>query len=725
MRRTLAVLTAVVLGLLGSAGQASANDGGGSAEQAAAQAAASAQSALALAGALQAGPANANTAAKVLSPGDAGSVTQSNTVIAGSVAANGNSTNQTTSQTQSGGSGTQTTGQIAANEQSAVSTADAEQLGATNQNIDVRVLSPGDSGSVSQSNTVLAGSLAGNGNQTEQGTSQSQAGGPAWANSGSSNSGSNDGQTSGQAAANKQAAGSDAAATQYGAKNTNITVRVLSPGNDGSVSQSNTVAGIAAALNGNATGQSTSQSQAGSPTGSGTQTALQGATSHQGATSSADAKQHGAKNENIAVRVLSPGNGGDVQQSNAVLAGSLALNTNGTSQSAAQEQGGRYGGSPRQVSGQAATSDQAAASDATAAQGGASNGNLPIRILSEGDDGAVSQANTVAGLSAALNGNGTTQSATQSQGAAAPPVRVVAAPSSDVHEAYKTVPQKDAGTGVQVSGQLAGNQQYASSSSEATQAYPSNTNAPIRIGSPGGSGATSQSNTVLSAALALNLNKTSQDTRQSQSSPGGTQVQAAGQAADNKQDAVACAKAAQRAAENTNTPVRVFSHGDDGSTSQSNTSAAIAAALNGNATGQALGQFQAGGAGSTQVQGAGQAAPNRQSAAGSAEADQHGARNGSSPTWVGHRPQKPCEPKQGCEPKRPVEPAPCEPTPAYDRCGPKRIIEPAPCKPTGDRCHQNRPVEPRPCAPRAPELEGCEPCERHEHKCPSRRWASR
>jgi len=701
-----------------------------------------------MAGALQGSPTNANTAVKVLSPGDAGSVTQSNTVIAGSVAANGNSTNQAASQTQSGGSGTQTAGQIAANEQSAVSSAGAEQLGATNQNIDVRVLSPGDSGSVSQSNTVLAGALAGNGNETVQGTTQSQSGG-----------GSSYGQTSGQAAANTQSADSDANATQNGAKNANIAVRVLSPGNDGSVSQSNTVAGIGAALNGNGTGQMTSQNQSGAPIGSGTQTALQGATSRQGATSSADAEQHGAKNENIAVRVLSPGDGGDVQQSNNVLAGSLALNQNGISQAAAQGQGDGYGGSQQQVSGQAATSEQAAVSNATAAQVGASNTNLPIRVLSEGNDGVVDQANTVAGLSAAINGSGTSQSVSQSQGSGPAPVPVVAAPYGDAHGAYKSVPQHDAGTGVQVSGQLAGNQQSASSASNATQVHPSNTNAPIRIGSPGGSGSTSQSNTVLSGALALNLNRTLQDTTQRQSGVGGTLVQAAGQAADNKQDAVACANAAQKGAENTNTPVRVFSHGDDGSTSQSNTAAAIAAALNSNATGQALGQSQAGRPGSTQVQAAGQAAPSRQSAVGLADADQHGASNGNSPTWVGYQPHKPCDPKHECEPKRPVEPTPCdpkhecgpkrpveptpcdpkhecgpkqpveptpcEPKPAYDPCDPKRVIEPAPCKPSGDRCHYKRPVEPRPCAPRAPELERCEPCEEPKQKCPSRRWRSR
>ena len=661
MRRTFAVLAAVVLGLLASAGQASASDPGISAEQAAAQAAASAQSALALAGGLQSNPTNTNTAVKVLSPGDAGSVSQSNTVIAGSVAANGNSTNQTASQTQAGGSGTQTAGQIAGNDQSAVSSADAEQLGAKNENIDVRVLSPGNSGSVSQSNTVIAGSLAANGNVTNQTAAQTQGGGP----------GSSSGQTVGQAAANKQDAWADSKATQHGAKNKNIAVRVLSPGDDGDVSQSNTVAGLAGALNGNATGQTASQSQAGP--GSGTQAALQGATSKQTAGSSADAKQHGASNENIAVRVLSPGGGGSVHQSNTVLAGSLALNGNHTSQSAGQTQGGGLGSSNQQVVGQAATNDQDADAYSNADQHGASNLNVPVRVLSEGDDGDVSQSNTVAGIAAALNGNATTQSASQTQAGGGAPVPVLV-PYSD-HS--KVVPH-DAGTGVQAVGQLAHNNQDADAVSTGSQEYVSNRNVPVRIGSPGDNGSTTQANTVLSLGIAANGNTTNQGATQNQAGSGGTLVQAAGQIALNKQAALACADAAQKGAENTNAPVRVFSEGDNGSTSQSNTAAAIAAALNGNATGQSLGQTQAGGPGSTLVQAGGQAAGNEQDAAGFADADQHGVSNESSPVRLGRdHLRKPCE-KRPCESLRPIEPRrpvcnPCDPCERPKQpCSPRR-----------------------------------------------------
>jgi hypothetical protein len=688
MRRTFAVLAAVVLGLLGSAGQASASDPGISAEQAAAQAAASGQAALALAGGLQSNPTNSNTAINVLSPGNAGSVSQSNTVIAGSVAANGNSTNQTATQTQAGGSGTQAAGQIAGNDQSATSSADAEQLGAKNENIDVRVLSPGNGGNVSQSNTVLAGSLAANGNQTGQTASQTQAGGP----------GSGYGQTVGQAAANKQDAWADSTATQHGAKNKNISVRVLSPGDDGDVSQSNTVAGIAAALNGNGTSQTASQNQAGGPSGSGTQTALQGATSQQKAGSSADAKQHGASNENIAVRVLSPGNGGSVHQSNNVLAGSLALNLNHTSQSASQTQAGGYGGSNQQIAGQAATNYQDADAYADADQRGASNTNLPIRVLSEGDDGDVSQSNTVAGIAAALNGNETTQTASQTQAGGGAPMPVLAPES----ELYKRVPQ-DAGTGVQVVGQIAQSDQDADAVSTASQEHASNLNAPVRVGSPGDNGSVTQANTVLSLGIAANGNKTTQGATQNQAGSGGTLVQAVGQAALNKQDALACADAAQKGASNTNAPVRVFSEGDGGSTSQANTAAAIAAGLNGNSTGQSAGQSQAGGRGSTLVQASGQAADSKQSAAGLADADQYGVSNTSAPIRIGetlHKPKR-CEPKQRCETKRPIEP--CR------RCAPR--------KPDRDACE--RPVEPPKCAPRKPV---CDPCERERVPTPNWRY---
>jgi hypothetical protein len=249
----------------------------------------------------------------------------------------------------------------------------------------------------------------------------------------------------------------------------------------------------------------------------------------------------------------------------------------------------------------------------------------------------------------------------------------VLTPYSDPH---KVVPQQ--GAGVQVAGQLAQNTQDADAVSTASQEYVSNQNAPVRIGSAGDDGSTTQANAVLSGAIAANGNKTYQGARQTQAGSGGTLVQAAGQAAISKQDALACADAAQKGAENTNSPVRVFGDGDAGSTSQSNTAAALAAAVNGNATGQSAGQSQAGGPGSTLVQAAGQASGSEQAAAGSADARQQGVSNQSSPIAIGGLL------KRGCESQQP-------------------------------RCHE------RTCAPRKPVFDRCDPCERLQRPCPPRR----
>ena len=145
-----------------------------------------------------------------------------------------------------------------------------------------------------------------------------------------------------QAAAGAQAAGAQSGASQSQPSNKNISVRVLSPGDDGDVTQSNTVSSNATAANANVTGQSANQTQSGSCgcTG-GTQATGQEADSSQAATALSYAKQSGASNTNIPVRVLSPGDNGDVAQSNSVESGATAANINATGQSAEQAVGGR------------------------------------------------------------------------------------------------------------------------------------------------------------------------------------------------------------------------------------------------------------------------------------------------------------------------------------------------------------------------------------------------
>jgi hypothetical protein len=225
-----------------------------------------------------------------------------------------------------------------------------------------------------------------------------------------------------------------------------------------------------------------------------------------------------------------------------------------------------------------------------------------------------------------------------------------------------------------------------------SQEHVSNLNAPVRIGSSGGSGSTTQANTALAVSLAANGNKTDQDANQTQSGAG-TLVQGVGQLAKNDQDATSCANTSQKGAKNTNAPLRIGSEGTDGSTSQANTAAALSAALNGNKTEQDAGQTQSGAPGSAYVQGVGQGAFSKQGALSNADTKQHGVANESTPLRIDRPEHKRCEPKQPCESKPKVGP------PDY-RCDASSR--------NGGSCHQ--PVkEPK--------------CPREEPKCPPRRPA--
>ena len=151
--------------LLGAAGAAPAMADDSGATQALGQSASNQQSASSDATSTQVNPSNQNISVRVLSPGDDGSVSQTNASQALSAAGNLNKTSQSASQTQGGGGGTQAAGQTADSKQSADADASSTQLHPSNQNIDVRVLSPGDNGSV-QPDQRLAG--RGAGRQREQ-----------------------------------------------------------------------------------------------------------------------------------------------------------------------------------------------------------------------------------------------------------------------------------------------------------------------------------------------------------------------------------------------------------------------------------------------------------------------------------------------------------------------------------------------------------------------------
>jgi hypothetical protein len=420
-------------------GSSGAYQGAPSNDQTAGESAESGQTADGSSGAYQDAPSNRAISVRVLSPGDDGDVTQSNDVSAASLAANANKTNQSTDQSQGGGygsDGTQVAGQEAQNHQSADADAAAVQKSPSNQAINVRVLSPGSNGDVTQSNEASAGALAANGNKTDQDVDQTQAGG---------SSGSDSTQVAGQDASNKQKADADATAVQLHPTNESTSVRVLSKGDNGDVSQSNSTTAVAAGLNGNKTDQDIDQTQGGKGSydtgsrdgckcsGSGsesTQVAGQDASNKQKADADATAVQLHPTNKSTSVRVLSKGDDGDVSQSNSNTAIAAALNGNKTDQDIDQTQGGKSshdlgsrdgckcssGSNSSQIAGQDSRSAQWADADAIALQKGASNENTPVRVGSKGDSGDVWQSNSNTAVAAALNGNKTDQDIDQTQG---------------------------------------------------------------------------------------------------------------------------------------------------------------------------------------------------------------------------------------------------------------------------------------------------------------------
>ena len=420
-------------------------------------------------------------------------MSQTNASQAEALAGNANKTEQTADQTQGGGGGTQLLGQDASNKQKADADAKSKQVEPTNQNIGVRVLTSGQRRFGQAKPTRRrpprwpatpqqddAGRLA------EPGLLAAAAQQPLhvelrWWPSGT--------QALGQDASNKQDANADASSTQIHPSNVNAPVRVLSPGDNGKVEQSNVSSADALAVNLNKTEHSGEQNQYGSGhsapaprcehgcDGHGDSTAIQAigqsATNKQNADADASSKQIGASNVNAPVRVLSEGDNGKVDQANVSSADAVALNLNKTEQSAEQNQGGgleaaaprcNYGcgdhsGTAIQALGQQAYSDQKADADASSKQDGASNVNAPVREGSDGGNGSVHQVNASGASALALNLNDTDQSAEQDQ-------------SGPGH-----------GTAIQALGQDAGNKQHADADATSEQICPVNLNAPVSVGS--------------------------------------------------------------------------------------------------------------------------------------------------------------------------------------------------------------------------------------------------
>jgi hypothetical protein len=533
--------------------------------------------------------------------------------------------------------GIQTADQSATSGQAAGAAAGAAQTNPSNTNISIRVLSPGSDGSVDQSNTVDSDASASNKNSADQDATQSQSAGSTGACCGSGSTGI---QSSSQSAANKQAAAALSLATQKDASNTNVPIRVLSPGSDGSVSQSNTVDSDASASNKNSADQDATQTQSG---GSGTdckcqdgstgiQTSDQDAKNKQTAVAASEAKQIDPKNTNVSIRVLSPGKGGDVTQTNSVSSDATARNSNDADQTATQTQSAGSGPSSSssdckchdgstgvQTSDQSAKNEQGAIALSGAEQKGASNTNASIRVLSPGKDGDVWQTNSVDSDAKASNRNSADQDATQTQSGSG------------------------SGTGVQVSDQDAKSEQAALAASIAKQDHPSNTNTPIRVLSPGKGGDVHQTNSVESDATAKNSNDVDQTADQTQRGGssdckchgGSTGIQTSDQSSKNAQLAIGLSAAEQKGAKNSNSPIRVGSYGNDGDVWQTNSVDSDASARNKNDVDQEATQTQGAGSGSaTGIQVSDQSSKNEQAALAASIAKQDHAKNDNSPIRV-------------------------------------------------------------------------------------------
>ena len=618
-RHPFALLAAVLLLVISGVGTTAAN----AQEQAVQQAAGNDQTATSNSTTKQYQPSNSNIDVRIGSPGSNGSVTQANQAGSAAVAGNANITGQTT--TQQGG-GSQSADQAAGNTQTADATATTDQVAPKNENISVRIGSDGANGPVTQTNSAGSVAAAGNLNATEQTADQQQGGGDCKCAGGGT-------QGAGQVAHNDQTAKADAKTEQVKPSNSNISVRIHSPGDNGSVNQANVADSVAAAGNINGTGQTATQQAGGA---GGEQGVYQEAGSKQDADADADTKQIKPTNENVNVRIGSPGSNGDVNQTNAAGSGAIAGNLNLTDQTADQAQGdgcGCHGGTGVQAVEQGAWNDQEADANAETKQIGASNSNTPVRIGSSGADGNVTQANVAGSLGAAGNINLTPQTATQQAGGGG-------------------------GTTVQAIGQFADSKQKADADAETKQIKPSNTNTPVAIGGGhgckcGGSphssapapsgGDVTQVNGAVSGAAAGNLNLTWQDAAQSSGDGcgckhGGTVVQAIDQEAGNKQTAYADGTTKQIGASNTNAGAGGAGGGD---VTQANLAGSLGVAANANGTVQTASQTA--GAGERcgckhrgpVVQAIGQFAWNKQKADADATTEQIKPSNVNAPVAIG------------------------------------------------------------------------------------------
>jgi hypothetical protein len=579
MKRLTTTLAASLAALAVSAGSAFAAS---PPVQSATQSDGTDQAAIAASSATQVNPSNQNISVRVLSPGDNGAVTQSNSATSQANAASTAATTQNATQLQGGGCGCMTPVQQILQDtnsgQLGGALSAAQQLAGSNTAAPAAIASPSGSGDpTSQANAAASTGTATNTAPTAQNASQTQSGSGV--------------QSSDQQAQTDQAVQAASSAQQIDPSNSNISVRVLSPGSDGNVTQSNNA--TSTATNTGTTTQNGTQLQGSG--GSGVQSSVQDAQTQQAANAASSAAQVDPSNSNISVRVLSPGSDGNVAQSNDVSSTATATNTAPVTQTSFQDPSGPapspscgcggQGGQDVQSITQGSWIGQIGDAQSSAEQVGASNSNDPVRVGSPGSDGNVSQSNNATSTATATNTAPVSQSGTQTQ--------------SDP-------PSPSCGCGggsdpsVQALGQSSWIGQGAQALSSADQVGASNSNDPVRVWSDGGGGSVTQSNTDASTATSANTAPVSQTGTQIQSgsscgcSGSDPSVQALGQDSGTSQLAGAASSALQVGANNTADPVRIWSDGNDGNLTQSNTASSTATAANTGTTTQLGNQLQSG-----------------------------------------------------------------------------------------------------------------------------------
>jgi hypothetical protein len=616
--------------------QSSSQTGGSGGVQSSKQDADTSQGALGLSSATQDHPTNSNVSVRVLSPGNGGSVSQSNTADSSAHATNTAPVSQTSTQTQSGsscgcsgtGSAVQSGIQKSDVDQGAIAASSATQIHPSNSSESIRIGSWGNDGNVTQSNDATSTADATNTAPVTQTTTQTQGGSSCGCSSGAV-------QAIDQKSDVGQLGVAASSAKQIGASNSSDPVRIWSPGNGGNVTQSNDATSTADATNTATPTQTGTQTQS----GPGVQAIGQDSKVHQGAVALSSALQAPGKSRcgcegssfgNTAdpIRIGSYGNDGNVRQSNDATSTADATNAATPTQTGTQTQSGSScgcsSGPAVQAIGQKSKVGQFGIALSSADQIGASNGADPVRVWSPGNDGSVYQSNDASSTADATNTATPTQTATQAQYGSACGC---------------------SGPAVQAIGQESKVGQLSAALSSAKQIGASNTADPVRVWSPGNGGSVTQSNDATSTADATNTATPTQTGTQTQSGPG---VQAIGQDSKVGQAAIALSSALQAPGKsrcgcdgssfgNTADPVRIGSWGNDGSVYQSNDATSTADATNTATPSQTGTQTQAGskcGCGGLGVQALGQYSNVDQLAVGLSSALQIGAHNSSNPIRI-------------------------------------------------------------------------------------------